>query len=142
MKKLFLLCTVVFLFTTRMYAQSSDEQSIRNAMDLQLTAWNAHDIEKFMETYWNDDSVMFIGKSGITYGWQNTLKNYKKGYPDTAAMGKLDFHILHVNRLSDKYYFVIGKWHLSRTIGDLSGHFTLLFRKIKGKWVIVADHSS
>jgi len=26
--------------------------------------------------------------------------------------------------------------------GDVGGHYTLLFRKIKGEWVIVADHSS
>jgi hypothetical protein len=44
--------------------------------------------------------------------------------------------------LSDKNYFVVGKWHLQRSIGDIGGHFTLLWRKIKGQWVIVADHSS
>jgi hypothetical protein len=37
---------------------------------------------------------MFIGKSGITYGWQKTLDNYKKGYPDKEAMGKLHFTLL------------------------------------------------
>jgi ketosteroid isomerase-like protein len=37
---------------------------------------------------------------------------------------------------------VIGKWHLKREAGDLSGHFTLLWKKIKGQWLIVADHSS
>ena len=25
---------------------------------------------------------------------QNTLNNYKKGYPDTAAMGKLSFNLI------------------------------------------------
>jgi hypothetical protein len=85
---------------------------------------------------------MFIGKSGITYGWENTLLNYKKSYPDTAAMGKLDITLLEVKRLSVLYFHVVGKWHLARTKGDLSGHFTLLFKRIKNKWVIVADHSS
>lgn len=123
-------------------AQSKDETAIRNSMAEQLNAWNAGDLVRFMGTYWNDDSLMFVGKSGVTYGWQKTLDNYKKGYPDTAAMGKLDFNILHVKRLSAIYFFVVGKWHLTRSIGDVGGHFTLLFRKIKGKWVIVADHSS
>ena len=95
-----------------------------------------------MGTYWQSDSLMFIGKSGVTYGWQNTLNNYKKGYPDTAAMGKLQFDILEVKRLSVMYFFVVGKWHLTRSIGDVGGHFTLLFKKVKNKWVIVADHSS
>jgi hypothetical protein len=57
-------------------------------------------------------------------------------------MGKLDFNILVVKKLSAEYYYIVGKWHLQRTIGDLSGHYDLLFRKIKGKWIIIADHSS
>lgn len=109
---------------------------------MQTIAWNSGNIENFMHGYWQNDSLMFIGKSGVTYGWQKTLDNYKKGYPDTAAMGNLDFIILQVKKLSEDYSFVIGKWHLARTIGDLSGHFTLLFKKIKNNWVIVSDHSS
>jgi len=130
-----------FLFTTAT-AQSKDELLIRNSMNEQLSAWNNGDIDRFMATYWQSDSLKFIGKSGITYGWQKTLDNYKRNYPDTAAMGKLNFNLIEVKRLSVLYYSVVGKWHLSRSIGDLSGHFTLLFKKIKNKWVIVMDHSS
>lgn len=137
-------CLLVFGFALSLTvaAQSKDELAIRNAMNEQLSAWNAGNIERFMDTYWRDDSLMFIGKSGVTYGWQKTLENYKKGYPDTAAMGKLDLNILQVKRLSAIYFFVVGKWHLTRSIGDVGGHFNLLFRKVKNKWVIVADHSS
>lgn len=123
-------------------AQSKDEQIIHTLLEEQRQAWNTGDLEHFMGTYWQSDSLMFIGKSGVTYGWQNTLNNYKKGYPDTATMGKLQFDILEVKRLSVMYFFVVGKWHLTRSIGDVGGHFTLLFKKVKNKWVIVADHSS
>lgn len=95
-----------------------------------------------MEGYWKSDSLMFIEKTGVTYGWQNTLDNYEKGYPDTAAMGKLRFDLIEVKRLSAIYFYVTGKWYLARTAGNISGHYTLLFRKIKGKWYIVKDHSS
>jgi len=142
MKKIFLFFVTVVLFCIPVSAQSKDEQAIRSAIEEQRIAWNTGDLNHFMKTYWQSDSLMFIGKSGVTYGWQNTLDNYKKGYPDTAAMGKLDFDILEVKRLSDSYFFVVGKWHLTRSIGNVGGHFTLLFRKIKNRWVIVADHSS
>ncbi len=99
-------------------------------------------IENFMKGYWQNDSLMFIGKSGVTYGWRKTLDNYKKHYPDTIAMGKLNFKLLEFKTLSPVYYFVVGKWHLQRSIGDLEGHFTLLFKKINGEWFIAADHSS
>lgn len=123
-------------------AQSGDETAIRQLLDQQTAAWNRGDIARFMDGYWENDSLMFIGKSGVTYGWTNTLNNYKKGYPDTAAMGKLHFDLITVKRLSDEYYFVVGKWFLQRSIGNVGGHYNLLFRKIKGKWVIIADHSS
>ncbi|MBL7703677.1 MAG: DUF4440 domain-containing protein [Ferruginibacter sp.] len=136
-----ILAVVLILFTSAT-AQNKDEQTIRSLIEEQRLSWNTGNLEKFMETYWENDSLMFIGKSGITYGWQKTLDNYKKGYPDTAAMGKLDFELLEIKRLSVMYFFVVGKWHLTRSVGDVGGHFTLLFKKVKNKWVIVADHSS
>jgi ketosteroid isomerase-like protein len=141
MQKIFVFLFTV-LFSVNAFSQTTDEQMIKDAMAEQLNAWNAGDIDRFMETYWHSDSLMFIGKSGPTYGWEKTKANYKKGYPDTAAMGKLDFEIINMKRLSVMYYSVVGKWHLKRSIGDVGGAFTLLFKKIKKKWVIIQDHSS
>jgi uncharacterized protein (TIGR02246 family) len=140
MKKYFVIALVFASFNV--FSQSSDEKEIRQLLEKQNAAWNSGNIDAFMNGYWESDSLMFIGKSGVTYGWKNTLNNYKKNYPDTTAMGKLDFTLINVRKLSSQYYHVVGKWHLKRTIGDLSGHFTLLFKKIKDRWVIIADHSS
>lgn len=122
--------------------QSTDETEVRNVLAKQNAAWNRGDIDAFMVGYWENDSLMFIGRSGVTYGYKNTLANYKKNYPDTTVMGKLTFTLIHVKQLSPEYFHVTGKYHLARTIGDASGHFTLVFRKMKGKWVIISDHSS
>ena len=138
----YILAFLFFLVSTESFAQKQDEQQILGSLGMQQKAWNEGNLEAFMDTYWNNDSLMFIGKSGITYGWKNTLANYKKGYPDTEAMGKLDFKILHLKKISDRYYSVVGKWYLTRSIGNVGGHFTLLFRKFKNKWLIVSDHSS
>ncbi len=139
MKRIFNGIILLFLITFNAAGQDS---AIRALLDKQTAAWNRGDLEGFMEGYWKNDSLMFIGKSGITYGWQKTLDNYKKGYPDRTAMGTLTFTLIELKPLSKKYFSVVGKWHLKRTIGDLSGHYTLLLKKIKGEWVIVADHSS
>lgn len=140
MKKIVFVAFV--LFAIQAAAQSKDETAIRQLLVEQTNAWNRGDVEGFMNGYWQNDSLMFIGKSGITYGWNNTLNNYKKGYPDTAAMGKLVFTIISIKNLSPEYFHVVGKWHLQRSIGNIEGHFTLLFKKIKERWVIIADHSS
>lgn len=124
------------------YGQAGEEKAIRQLLTIQTESWNRGDIESFMQTYWKSDSLMFIGKSGVQFGWQETLNNYKKAYPDTVAMGKLSFDIITIKKLSAEYYYVVGKWMLKRTIGDLNGHYDLLLRKISGKWYIIADHSS
>ena len=145
---------ILFLFlavfcTTILFGQSNparpaggDEAAVRKVLSIQNEAWNRGDVVSFMKGYWENDSMMFIGKNGVTYGYKNTLANYKKNYPDTAAMGKLTFTLISVKRLSEKYFRVVGKYYLTRSIGDASGHFTLLFEKINGVWVIIEDHSS
>lgn len=140
MKQLLLITAILLSITST--AQNNDEQTIRNILKRQNADWNAGNIDAFMKGYWESDSLMFIGKNGVTYGWQNTLNNYKKNYPDTATMGKLHFDIISVKRLSVLYFSVVGKWHLTRSVGDVQGHFTLLFKKVNKQWVIISDHSS
>lgn len=141
--KLKLFCVTAYLLSGYLcFSQAKDELEVRSLLTAQTKAWNAGNIENFMKSYWQSDSLMFVGKSGITFGWNKTLENYKKNYPDTAAMGKLDFTLIEVKRLSVLYYFVVGKWHLTRSLGDLGGSFTLLFKKIKNQWFIITDHSS
>ena len=140
--RILLLILICILCSSTGFTQDKNARAILKLLDTQTAAWNKGDLQGFMKGYWENDSLRFIGKSGITYGWNNTLANYKRGYPDTAAMGKLQFTILVVKKLSPRYYEVVGKWYLKRSIGDASGHYTLLLRKINGNWVIISDHSS
>jgi len=140
MKKLLLILSTLLPFFAA--AQSQDEAAVRKILSDQSATWNRGDINGFMKGYWQDDSLMFIGKSGVTYGWSKVLDNYKKNYTDTVSMGKLTFTIISTKELSLEYFHVVGKWHLQRRIGNLDGHFTLLFRKINGQWMIIEDHSS
>jgi uncharacterized protein (TIGR02246 family) len=139
MKKL---SVIVLLFTAMLCNGQNDETEIGSLLTRQTQAWNAGNIDGFMQTYWQSDSLMFVGKEGVTWGWKNTLEHYKKSYPGKAAMGELTFDIIKLKRLSDQYYFVVGKWMLKRTAGNLSGHYNLLIQKINGEWKIIADHSS
>lgn len=141
-KRISLLTLLLLALNSSIWAQDKDKTSILNILDRQTKDWNIGDIDAFMKGYWNNDSLMFIGKSGVTYGYQNTLNNYKKNYKGADQMGKLTFNILEVKRISKDCYFVVGKWFLKRNAGDVGGHYTLVFRKINNEWVIVSDHSS
>lgn len=140
---LFLITVCLFTGITGFSQQNADEKAILKILQKQEADWNAGDVNSFMEGYWKSDSLAFIGAKGPTYGWKNTLENYKVRYPDRATMGTLKFTILRLNALDKNAYFVIGKWHLTRPEkGDIGGHYTLVFRKIAGKWLIVSDHTS
>ncbi|MCY7351766.1 MAG: nuclear transport factor 2 family protein [Cytophagaceae bacterium] len=122
---------------------SQDRHLILSILDRQTKAWNAGDVAAFMHGYWESDSLLYIGQSGVRQGYQTTLASYRKNYPDRAAMGTLAFNILKLDFLAPDVAFVVGKWQLTRPEkGDVGGHFSLLWRRINGAWVIVADHSS
>ncbi len=124
------------------FSQTKNEREILSILDKQTQAWNAGNLEQFMVGYLESDSLMYIGKSGVTYGYRSTLENYRRNYAGADKMGKLTFNILHLKPLGRKHYLVVGKWSLKRTAGDVGGHYTLTFAKQKGHWVIIADHSS
>lgn len=124
------------------WSQSRAMEQVKDLMAAQEAAWNKGDLEGFMAPYWHSDSLRFIGSKGIVYGWQKTLDNYKKGYPSREDMGTLSFQLLHLDLWDKRTMSVTGKWHLVRSKGDAQGYFSLIWRKINGQWVIVADHSS
>lgn len=120
----------------------SGESAIRKVMATQELCWNEGDLECFMEGYWKSDKLVFIGSSGVNYGWQKTLDNYKRSYPTKEKMGTLTFEILIMEPLSEDFWSVIGKWSLERKDDNPNGHFSLIFRLIGDEWLIVSDHSS
>ncbi len=119
----------------------NEEAAIKHVLDRQVAEWNKGNIDGYMQGYWNNDSLLFIGRKGPKYGYTTTLENYKKAYPDAATMGKLSFSNLKFKKLSGEYYYVTGGWSLEREDSP-GGYFTLLFQKVNGKWVIIADHTS
>lgn len=132
----------IVLLLSRFFVAAQDEKEILKLLDDQTIAWNNGDLDGFMKGYWNNDSLMFVGKKGVVYGYRNTFKRYKETYYNQDQMGKLAFVYMRVKKLSDEYYMVLGQFMLKRKAGDLEGHYTLLFQKINGKWLIISDHSS
>ena len=74
------------------YKDSCEE--INDLMCEQEESWNKGNIEDFMKKYWKNDSLIFIVKSGINYGWNKTTRNYKKSYPSQNLMGLLHLILL------------------------------------------------
>ncbi len=118
-----------------------DRQAILKVLDDQDRAWNAGDIDSFMIGYWNSPELTFASGGEITRGWKETLERYHKRYPDRLAMGRVSFSETTVKFLGPDAALVLGRWRLERE-KPIGGVFSLVFRRIEGKWLIVHDHTS
>ena len=143
MRKIVLLLSIfTVLISCNSTTEKQDKEAIISLMKLQEEAWSKHDLEGFMKGYWKSDSLKFYGSNGLTFGWDKTLANYKKGYPTPDHSGSLKFKINDITKIEKESYYVMGEYHLTRKVGNTNGIFMIIFRKINGEWKIVADHSS
>ena len=136
MRIIFTVIFAAFIVTSVMAEHSIKEKELKKITDLldkQVGAWNKGNLEKFMDTYWKSEDLVFVGSKGVTYGWQQTLRNYKSSYPNKRAMGNLRFNIMDIRKIDKRSIFVIGRFFLTRKAGDVNGHFTLVIQKKGGK---------
>lgn len=110
-------------------SEETEKQEILSVMKAQEEAWSNHDLEGFMQGYWKSDSLKFYGRNGITFGWQKTLDNYKKGYPTKEHSGTLTFKVNDISKITNGAYSVMGEYHLKRAVGDANGVFMIIFKK-------------
>lgn len=143
MKKcVFLLLLLAGSFTlSAQPLNATENEFFTRQMADQQKNWNIGDIDGYMTYYWGSDSLMFVSKGKVSKGWQNIRDNYEKKYPDAASMGTLEFSELYFYKLDKKKVFCTGAWKINRKDEVLSGTFTLIWVKIKSRWVITMDHT-
>lgn len=141
MKKILLLLGLVLISSFNEVAVNDDETAIKKVMSDQQNAWNSYDLEGFMKGYWKSDELKFYGSGGVTHGWDNTLARYKKGYPSKEHTGTLKFVLNEISKINEGSYYVLGEYHLERSVGNTNGIFMIIFKKINGQWKIIADTS-
>ena len=117
---------------------------IYGLMNEQEESWNSGNIEDFMSKYWNSDSLIFIGKSGITYGWSKIISNYQKSYQNKNEMGRLEFENILCEPINKNTHLITGKWNIFRTdsVRNIGGYYSLIWVKKNKGWKIIYDHSS
>jgi ketosteroid isomerase-like protein len=118
------------------------QSAVRAVIDQQERDWNDGEIEKFMRGYLRAESTRFASGGNVTMGWQAVLERYQRTYGDKATMGKLNFSDLDITVMGEDAALAFGRWHLRREKDEMSGLFTLLFRKTQEGWRIVHDHTS
>ena len=68
-----------------------------------------------MEGYWNSEELVFTSlKYKPAYGWKQTLRRYKEGYPSKESMAEHIFDSLELEITSNTTATLKGKWELNR----------------------------
>jgi beta-aspartyl-peptidase (threonine type) len=124
-------------------ARQTDEQAIRQLLDVQVAAWNKGDLRGFMAGYWNSPELSFFSAGQHTRGWQATYDRYVERYQAKGQeMGQLSFRDLDIELLGPDSALVRGRWQLKRSKDSPGGLFTLILKRFSEGWRIVHDHTS
>jgi len=142
MKKVLSLLFFVSIFAVGQETMEKDKEAILTVLKAQQEAWNNYDIEAFMDGYWESDELTFYGSGGVIKGWQATLDRYKKSYPTQDHFGTLTFVFNDISPISEESYYVMGEYHLTRSVGDTNGIFMLVLKQFNGEWKVIADTSA
>lgn len=133
----------IFVFSScNNFKKEVEEKQILDLINQQSIDWNTGNIDAYMNGYWKSDKLRFASGDRITYGWEQTLNNYKKAYPSKLAMGELVFSDLVVELINTNSATVFGRWQLIREADKPHGLFTLHLKKFPEGWKIISDHTS
>jgi uncharacterized protein (TIGR02246 family) len=133
---------VLFLLVTILGRAATVEEQVRAVLNRQVAAWNRGDTDAFLEGYASD--TIFVGEK-MTRGVEDLKRRYQEHYPTRASMGKLSFYDLEIHAIDKDGAYVIGRWQLERDQeggGNVSGVYSLVFRRTAIGWKIVLDHTN
>lgn len=136
------LILLLFVFSKLVgFTQSKEEQQVRKFLKDWEAAWNSGSMGAHMSFYKKSDSTLRItNKRGLKWGWQTIYDDFKKGFPDSASMGKTFVDVESIKKLAHKYYYAVVKSGVMKGSRAQSGYLSLLLERIKRKWYIIVDH--
>lgn len=138
----FLFLLIISITNGQSVLLDSDKNEIISVLKSQENFWNKGNIEGFMQGYVKSDNLVFNGSSGPFYGWDSVKDRYMKTYPSKEKMGILNFKIQNISLITSNVAQLLGQFILTYPKNEVSGYFTLVFIKSKGKWLIISDHTS
>ena len=118
-----------------------DKKEIKETLIKCGEDWSRGDLKAYLDIYWKSDELQFIGPKGLIYGYDNVYELYSKRYTSKEEMGTLSLKILDIKYLSKHLYSVTGTYFITRKKMDSTGIYSLVFKKIEDKWVVVSDHT-
>lgn len=120
--------------------------AVQSVLDASAAAWSAGELDRFMECYERGPGTTYVGSGKVVHGYEAIRSMYagRFGSGDRAAMGLLTLEIVDFRQLGPDHAYVIGRFRIERDAahgGPASGPTTLVFKRTRAGWRIIADHS-
>jgi ketosteroid isomerase-like protein len=129
-------------FPNRSLSKPDQVTDVKAALDIQVAAWNAGDLEKAMTFYWNSPEMIWISRSGVEKGYQPVLEGYRKDFADRTKMGVYAYEPLHIEALSKTSVYYVFRWKIELNGKKLMGGVSSqIWKRIKGRWLITSEHA-
>ena len=132
--------------TKGLSSSETDQQEIYALIATMVDRWNAHDIDGYMETLWKSPDLLYVVDGEEILGWGNLLAAYKRGYPDTAAMGTVKEDRCMIQLMTPDIALVLDWWNASfpNSGHKVYGTTTYNVRRFPAPdgWKVIAFHTS
>ncbi len=121
-----------------------DDQQVYDVLLSMLDRWNAHDMDGYLEVYWNSPELLVVVDSEQFSGWQQLHDSYVNGYPDRTAMGFIQPKRMQIRLLKPDFALAFSWWSVSfpSTKHEVVGNSTMNLQKFDDRWKVVASHTS
>jgi hypothetical protein len=126
--------------------QSVSKPDAQQIYDLMLKMLDrcAHDIEGYLEVYWNSPELLIVVDSEQFIGWQQLHDSYLNGYPDRTSMGFIEPERIQVKLLKPDLALALTWWSISFPTSKqkVVGNTTMNVQKFDSGWRVIAAHTS
>ena len=117
------------------------EDIIKGVLAAQAAAWNENDLDGFLAAYWQSPSTRFVSGGEVVEGFDAVAQSYRANYGVGGDLGRLALTDLSVVMITDDVATVVGRFNLENARGLETGGYSLVMRKVDGRWRIAHDHS-
>jgi len=124
---------------------ASTRQALQQVLDQSATAWNAGDLDGFMESYVPSAQIAYVSGEHLVRGYDAIRAMYAERFGagcGAGTMGQLSLQMLDLHLLGPRHAHVLGRFHLVTAQDALAqGYTSLVFEQAADGWKILQDHS-
>jgi uncharacterized protein (TIGR02246 family) len=118
------------------------EKAIYEEVVKACDAWNRHDLDGYLDTFWRSDALVVVVEGETVHGWTLLSKAFHVGYPNPLEMGELTLDRVRVQMLGEDLAEVLTWDTVTFPKKKEFGTSTIVMKKLPEGWRVMLMHTS